>query len=102
MRASGGIASRSASRSILSAAFSSLGVMHMPSCLPMSISRASNHKRETAPRRLYNFLRRKTSHSQSGTPRDRIDDAFATAMEKLQAGNVAEAVFRAVRMNLIS
>lgn len=34
--------------------------------------------------------------------RDRIDDAFATAMEKLQAGNVAEAVFRAVRMNLIS
>jgi hypothetical protein len=34
--------------------------------------------------------------------RDRIDDAFAAAMEKLQAGNVAEAIFRAVRMNLIS
>jgi DNA-binding CsgD family transcriptional regulator len=34
--------------------------------------------------------------------RDRVDDAFATAMEKLQAGNVAEAIFRAVRMKLIS
>lgn len=34
--------------------------------------------------------------------RHRIDDAFAAAMEKLQAGNVADAIFRAVRMNLIS
>ncbi|MBW9065251.1 transcriptional regulator [Rhizobium herbae] len=34
--------------------------------------------------------------------RDRIDDAFATATKKLQAGNVAEAIFRAVRMKLIS
>jgi len=34
--------------------------------------------------------------------RHRIDDAFAAAMEKLQAGNVADAIFRVVRMNLIS
>jgi len=33
---------------------------------------------------------------------DRIDEAFNTAMQKLQAGNVAEAIFRAARMDLIS
>ncbi|MDQ0321785.1 DNA-binding CsgD family transcriptional regulator [Pararhizobium capsulatum DSM 1112] len=33
---------------------------------------------------------------------DRIDDAFVSAMRKLQAGNVAEAIFRAARMDLIS
>ncbi|MCV9966410.1 LuxR C-terminal-related transcriptional regulator [Pararhizobium sp. BT-229] len=33
---------------------------------------------------------------------DRIDEAFDNAMRKLQAGNVAEAVFRAARMKLIS
>jgi len=33
---------------------------------------------------------------------DRIEEAFNTAMEKLRAGNVAEAIFRAARMNLIS
>jgi DNA-binding NarL/FixJ family response regulator len=33
---------------------------------------------------------------------DRIDEAFNSAMQKLQAGNVAEAVFRAARMDLIS
>jgi DNA-binding CsgD family transcriptional regulator len=33
---------------------------------------------------------------------DRIDEAFDSAMRKLQAGNVAEAVFRAARMKLIS
>ena len=32
----------------------------------------------------------------------RIDEAFSSAMQKLQAGNVAEAIFRAARMNLIS
>jgi DNA-binding NarL/FixJ family response regulator len=33
---------------------------------------------------------------------DRIDEAFNSAMQKLQAGNVAEAIFRAARMDLIS
>lgn len=33
---------------------------------------------------------------------ERIEQAFASAMDKLQAGNVAEAVFRAARMDLIS
>jgi DNA-binding NarL/FixJ family response regulator len=33
---------------------------------------------------------------------ERIDEAFDTAMRKLQAGNVAEAIFRAARMDLIS
>jgi DNA-binding NarL/FixJ family response regulator len=33
---------------------------------------------------------------------DRIDEAFVSAMRKLQADNVAEAVFRAARMDLIS
>ncbi|KQY11246.1 LuxR C-terminal-related transcriptional regulator [Rhizobium sp. Root482] len=33
---------------------------------------------------------------------ERIDEAFNTAMRKLQAGNVAEAIFRAARMDLIS
>jgi len=33
---------------------------------------------------------------------DRIDEAFNSAMQKLQASNVAEAVFRAARMDLIS
>ncbi|WP_156383222.1 LuxR C-terminal-related transcriptional regulator [Pararhizobium sp.] len=34
--------------------------------------------------------------------RKKIEQAFASAMEKLQAGNVAEAIFRAARMDLIS
>ena len=34
--------------------------------------------------------------------RTKIEKAFASAMEKLQAGNVAEAIFRAARMDLIS
>ena len=33
---------------------------------------------------------------------ERIDEAFDAAMRKLQAGNVAEAIFRAARMDLIS
>ena len=33
---------------------------------------------------------------------DRVDEAFDKAMEKLQASNVAEAIFRAARMKLIS
>lgn len=33
---------------------------------------------------------------------DRVDEAFASAMLKLQADNVAEAIFRAARMDLIS
>ncbi|WEZ82584.1 transcriptional regulator [Rhizobium sp. 32-5/1] len=35
-------------------------------------------------------------------PHDRIDAAFTQAMAKLQADNVAEAIFRAARMDLIS
>lgn len=33
---------------------------------------------------------------------ERIDAAFNSAMEKLQASNIAEAIFRAARMKLIS
>ncbi len=35
-------------------------------------------------------------------PLDRIDRALEDAMRKLQAGNLAEAVFRAARLDLIS
>lgn len=35
-------------------------------------------------------------------PLDRIDQALEGAMRKLQAGNLAEAVFRAARLGLIS
>ena len=35
-------------------------------------------------------------------PLDRIDRALTDAMRKLQAGNLAEAVFRAARLDLIS
>ncbi len=34
-------------------------------------------------------------------PQDRVDMAFEQAMEKLQAKNLAEAIFRAARMKLI-
>ena len=33
---------------------------------------------------------------------ERVEEAFNTSMRKLQAGNVAEAIFRAARMDLIS
>lgn len=33
---------------------------------------------------------------------DRVDEAFHSAMRKLQADNLAEAIFRAARMDLIS
>ncbi|WP_075291312.1 LuxR C-terminal-related transcriptional regulator [Pararhizobium arenae] len=33
---------------------------------------------------------------------ERVDEAFQSAMRKLQADNVAEAIFRAARMDLIS
>ncbi|MDO9415135.1 transcriptional regulator [Pararhizobium sp.] len=38
---------------------------------------------------------------QTDVPHDRIEAAFVQAMEKLQAQNLAEAIFRAARMNLI-
>ena len=33
---------------------------------------------------------------------ERVDEAFHSAMRKLQAANLAEAIFRAARMDLIS
>jgi DNA-binding CsgD family transcriptional regulator len=39
---------------------------------------------------------------QTDISHDKVDEAFDSAMRKLQAGNVAEAVFRAARMKLIS
>ncbi|KQU95457.1 transcriptional regulator [Ensifer sp. ENS11] len=35
-------------------------------------------------------------------PLDRIDRALQDAMRKLQAGNLAEAIFRAARLDIIS